>query len=81
MLGYIISMQNTDQEYNARNYRFDWSNLFAHGGSIFVETDEDGTIRPKKGMTAKSMMQYWGLIVNQDPSQKLGIAAAFSSDE
>lgn len=80
-VGYTVNLQNTDQEYNARNYRFEWSNLFAHGGSIFVETGEDGRLRTKKGMPANSMSKYWGQIVNQDPSQKLGIAAAFSSDE
>ena len=80
VVGYTITLQNTDQEYNARNYRFEWSNLFAKGGSIFVEVGEDGKIRPKKNMTARSMSQYWNLITNIDPTQKLGIAAAFSDD-
>lgn len=80
VVGYTITLQNTDQEYNARNYRFEWSNLFAKGGSIFVEVGEDGKIRPKKNMTARSMSQYWNLITNVDPTQKLGIAAAFSDD-
>jgi hypothetical protein len=70
-------------EYNAKNYRREWSDLFAHGGSIFVEVDENGRIRPKKGMQGDSMARYWNLLTNLDSSRgkKLGIAAAFSSDE
>ena len=78
--GYTVDVHNLDFEYNAKKYRKDWSGLFAHGRSIFVETGEDGKLRLKKGIRPTAMADWWNMLINTDPSSRLGMAYAFSSE-
>lgn len=79
-VGYTVSLVNIDQEYGARQYRRDWSNLFAHGKSIFVEMGPNGKLRLKKGIRADAMARFWGRLVNTDPNSIPGMAYAFSDE-
>lgn len=78
---YTISLEDTSLEYNAREYRREWSETFAGGGSIFIEQDENGKYIPKG--RADKMARFGQLMTNmslnpKDPSNRLGMAFAFS---
>lgn len=41
---WAIRIISSDSEYSARNYKREWSDAFANGGSLFVRKDENGRI-------------------------------------
>jgi len=45
--GFNLAIQSTDTDYEARNYRREWSQLFAGGASKYIMQDENGNYTMK----------------------------------
>lgn len=75
---------STDQEYNAREFKSDWSQLFIHGAGDLITTDINGNIVMKEGKSVYWLEYYAQLLTSYTTApymgrpSRLGLAYAFS---
>ena len=63
--GFNLTIQTTDTDYEARNYRREWSGLFAGGASKYIGQDQDGNYT-MKGSFKPSVFNGLGIMFDID---------------
>lgn len=85
-IGHKIDLVDNDQQYNAAQYRRDWSDMFASGGSLFVDVNDNGDYVMKGKYNAKVFStleelftQMYFTITNQPSAKPMTITVGGQS--